>query len=109
MAQDGDFGSIWSCSADRVDLEMDLGDPQSVSCVSVAWSHGNARKEFFSIEVSDDGKTWRQVWSGTSSGTVEGFEDYTFDSVKTRYVRLVCRGNSKSRWNSIRELRVREK
>ena len=109
LAQDGDFGSVWSSNADRVDYEMDLGTPQTVGCVSVAWYHGKDRQEFFSIEVSDDGKQWHSVWSGKSSGKSEVYEDYTFDPVKTRHVRLVCRGNSTSKWNSIRELRVREK
>lgn len=85
QAVDGDFGTRWG--SDRTDdqwFQVDLGAPTLVSGVTMHWevAYGKA----YAIQVSDDGSTWREVYS-TSTG-VGGAEAIEFAPTTTRYVRL---------------------
>ncbi|MCW3061635.1 MAG: family 3 glycosyl hydrolase, partial [Capsulimonas sp.] len=85
-AVDGDPGSRWSsASSDPQWLSVDLGDPQTVSRVSIQWERAYASA--YDIQVSDDGKNWKTVYTTTSSGG--DLDAVEFAPVKTRWVRLL--------------------
>jgi len=79
---------------------------QSVNEVGIAWFRGDRRQAHFDIEVSMDGSTWSNVFSGSSSGVTIGLQGYGFADVQARYVRIVGHGNTNNDWNSITEVEV---
>ena len=55
------------------------------------------------ISVSDDGTTFTQKHSGTSSGTTTSPEKYTF-TAPAEPVRITVNGNTQNEWASITEI-----
>ena len=104
-AIDGDLSTRWSAKGTKQWLRLDLGQPRQLGEVEIAWYRGDERKALFEIEASADGRNWRQVFSGTSSGRTTGPERYAV-AAKTRFVRIVGRGNTENRWNSISEIKL---
>ncbi|MFG2217921.1 MULTISPECIES: discoidin domain-containing protein [unclassified Streptomyces] len=84
-AVDGDTGTRWASGwSDDQWLQLDLGGSRTVGKVSLDWEQAYARA--YRIEVSDDGTTWRSVWS-TDSGD-GGLDNAVFSPVQARYVRI---------------------
>jgi hypothetical protein len=68
---------------------------------------GDARQNNFIISVSNDGTTFTQKHSGTSSGTTTSPEKYSLPSgTECRYVRVTVNGNTQNEWASITEIAV---
>lgn len=103
---DGDLKTRWAAKGKRQWIRYDIGASATISEVAVAWTRGNQRKTFFSIEVATDGKSWREVYRGESSGKSNDFESYTFSPISSRYVRIVGYGNSSNKWNKINEVEL---
>ncbi|OZV78215.1 sialidase [Micromonospora echinospora] len=83
-AVDGDTGTRWSSAfSDPQWLQVDLGTRATLNQVTLAWEGAYARA--FQIQTSDDGSTWRTVWS-TTAGT-GGTQTLTV-SGSGRYVRM---------------------
>lgn len=102
---DGDLNTRWSAEGIGQSITYDLGANHLVSQVGIAWYFGDVRTAIFDIEVSSDGQTWNQVFSGDSNQTAE-VSNYDFDETLARYVRIVGRGNTVNDWNSILEVQV---
>jgi mannan endo-1,4-beta-mannosidase len=91
-AVDGDPNTMWWSDKDESDpqwLMVDLGSQKTIGGVTAAWWKPYAKS--YTLEVSADGKTWREV------GAIEGKRNYfgdmdvfRFDPVQARYVRLHC-------------------
>jgi len=109
---DGDISTRWSASGDNQWIRYDLGAPKSLVRLDIAWYKGDQRRSAFDIEVSEDDKTFRKVYSGESSGTSTSFESYAFAPVTAQFVRLVGHGNKangtdrRNPWNSVTEVAV---
>ncbi len=91
LAGDGDLFTAWE-GAKRDDqwVAVDLGQTQSIGTVAVLWWKAYARD--WAIEVSDDGTSWRAVHEVTNKRGLYGDMDLaSFDPVKARHVRLLCR------------------
>jgi hypothetical protein len=103
-----DGQSRWSGEGDGAWIKFDLGAEKKVQSVGIAWYDALNQRTTFDIEVSADGSAWTKVYSGTCSGTTLDFENYNFDDVSARYVRIVGHGNDGkwSTWNSITEVAV---
>jgi beta-glucosidase len=87
-AVDDSMDTRWSSKfADPQWISVDLGKVAKVSRVGLHWE--TAYASAYSIEVSTDNTTWREVYS-TEAGQGEE-EMVTFDPVDARYVRLTCR------------------
>lgn len=105
---DDDLTTRWSAQSAVVDgeragqwLQFNLGTKQTVSYMGIAFHSGNARSSIFEIEVSLDGESWTQVYSGQSSGQTLELEAFDFPDVQAKYVRFVGYGNTTNAWNSI--------
>lgn len=87
-AVDLDKGTRWSAYGENT-LTLDLGSVQQVSGVAIAMWKGHERIYPFSIEYSEDEKTWQTALPKTqNSGTTEDFEQYNFSApVNARYIR----------------------
>lgn len=105
MTFDGDLITRWAAEGQQW-IEYDLGEVVPINCVMLAFMNGSARKAFFSIELSEDGKNYNSVFDGSSSGTIDGFENYSFSQEDARYVRINVKGNSVNLWNSLCEISI---
>jgi hypothetical protein len=103
---DGDLDTYWGAEGDGKWIMYEVDGMAMVSEVAIAWKQGDRRTASFTLEVSRDGHTWQEVFSGDSSGTTRGFETYAFSPVWARYVLIVGYGNSSDLWNEIAETEI---
>jgi unsaturated chondroitin disaccharide hydrolase len=75
-------------------VQVDLGRVREVGAVSVRWLRGDSAATRFRVQTSLDGRTWRTVRSGVSSGAVATAETYDFADRPVRYVRVRPLGTS---------------
>lgn len=101
---DGNLSTRWSCEGDGQYIDFDLGSVQTISSVDIAFFQGDARSTYFDIEISDDGTSPTQVFSGASSGTTLQLENFDFTDTSGRFVTIVGHGNSNNLWNSYTEV-----
>jgi hypothetical protein len=104
---DGNLNTRWSNLGQGSWIQLDLGARKSICNVDIAWYVGNTRQNHFVISVSDDGNTFTNKFSGTSSGTTTSHEKYALPSgTEGRYVRITVNGNTQNEWASITEISV---
>jgi len=103
---DFDFSTRWSSEGKGQWIQYDLGEPELVNSVDLAFYSGNIRKSYFIIQLSTDGTNFTEVLNDTSSGTTVDLENYDFVNQNARYIRIIGNGNSQSLWNSITETRI---
>ncbi|MGY0460133.1 discoidin domain-containing protein [Kitasatospora sp. cg17-2] len=101
-AVDGDPGTRWSSAfADPQWLQVDLGSVRQLCRVELAWEAAYGRA--YQIQASDDGVSWRTLWS-TTTGT--GGTETLAVSGSGRYVRLNGQARGTAWGYSLWELRV---
>jgi hypothetical protein len=103
---DGSLGTRWSSEGDGEWIHHDLGTPQAISQVLIAWYRGDLRTAGFTIQVSTDAAIWTDVFNGRSSGSTLGLQPYDIADVTAQYVRIVGHGNTENMWNSITEVEI---
>jgi len=103
-AFDGDVNTRWAASGIGQWIFMDLGREVKLDSMLVAYSYGNQRKEYFDIQVSDDGQNWTTIGQFNSSGTTTSPEKYPMNGIETRYVRFWSRGQGQGGWTSVGEI-----
>lgn len=102
---DGDLATRWSNEGVGSWITADLGQPQPVCGVEIAWYQGDSRANHFVVQGSLDGETFTDLFGGDSSGQSLGIEPYTFaQQTDARYLRVVVNGNTSNEWASISEL-----
>lgn len=82
-------------------LLVELTEQQKVSRAGIAWIYGDRRRYVFIIELSTDGKTWKKVFDGKSSGRTADMEWYRLPGSQARYVRINGFGNNENEWTNI--------
>ena len=102
---DDDPATYWGASGSASTVTMFLGEAKTVGGVKLLWRNGGSRNYKFELQVSQDGKTFTEVWKGQSekSGT---WETVRFAPVRAAFVRLVGHGSQVNDWTSICELRL---
>ena len=103
---DNNLGTRWSAQGSGQWITHELADQYNVQSVDMAFFNGNQRSASFDIRLSNNGTQWNTVFSGSSSGNTNDFENFNFPGRDARYVRIVGYGNSINDWNSITEIRV---
>ena len=115
---DGDRTTRWESGpqSDRTAMEIDLGTVRSLSALELML--GPFSEDFprgLSIEASEDGTAWRELWRGGSaglafSGAFEAPSDvplrYELPQTMTRYLRLRLISNDENYYWSVAELKV---
>jgi hypothetical protein len=96
----------WSGEGKGTWIRSSLEKSESLCSVDIGWYKGNARTYNFVIAVSTDGSSWKNVYSGKSSGTMMWKETYSFPETNARHVRITVNGNSDNNWASISEIDV---
>tara|TARA_R100001440_G_scaffold29664_1_gene47534 strand:- start:7971 stop:9179 length:1209 start_codon:yes stop_codon:yes gene_type:complete len=98
--------SRWSSKGDWEWIQYDLGEPQQLLAVEIAFHRGDQRQAYFDLQSSTDGVQWEPLIEDTSSsGSTRDFETIDVPDTTARYVRYVGWGNSNNLWNSITEIR----
>ncbi|HET6299144.1 MAG TPA: discoidin domain-containing protein [Kribbella sp.] len=87
QAVDGSLSTRWG--SERTDnhwLQVDLGSPTSIKGATMYWEAAYART--YTLQVSDNGTSWRDVYSNNAGAG--GVETANFTPTTARYVRLNC-------------------
>ncbi|MBO7744630.1 discoidin domain-containing protein [Paenibacillus sp. MWE-103] len=90
-AVDGRLDRRWeSAFADHQWMSVDLGAAKTINRVVLNWE--NAYGKAYTIDVSEDGETWKTVYA-TENGN-GGIDDLSFDPVSVRFVKMngIARG-----------------
>lgn len=88
-ANDGVFATRWASTwTPTAWWRVDLGSAQQVSRVGIYWENAYAKR--FTVQVSNDGSTWRDVWSnaGQVGSGYGGIDVAVFPTTTARYVRI---------------------
>ena len=90
---DGDLSTRWAAGEGSGNwIQYDLREDKMVTSVQAAFFDGTASVYPVKIEISEDGNSWVEVLSDTSSGITADFETFAFDEVRARYLRIVDNG-----------------
>jgi F5/8 type C domain-containing protein len=104
---DNNLNTRWSNNGVGSWIQLDLGSKKGICSIDIAWYRGDVRQNNFVVSVSDDGNTFTNKFSGSSSGSTPSLEKYTMPAgTEGRYVRITVNGNSESSWASITEIAV---
>ena len=93
---DGTLEKAWHGAKSPAQAQIDLGSVQNVSAAHVTFYHQDGRTYTFTLELSADGKTWKEVAGNTQeakAATAEGLR-LNFAATPTRYARLNVLKNS---------------
>ena len=84
-AVDGNMSTRWSSEfADPQWIAIDLGEVTQISRVQLVWEAACGKA--YTIQVSDDGKDWQDVYATTSGSG--GTENISFAPVSARWIRM---------------------
>ncbi|UPL14390.1 galactose-binding domain-containing protein [Microbacterium galbinum] len=84
---DGDPDTRWrGNNADSAWAQIDLGSSKPVSTVRLSWEAAFAKT--YKIQLSDDGRSWRDAYTTPSGGSDGGIDVITLDGQTARYVRM---------------------
>jgi len=91
-AVDGDLWTSWRADKDAEGpqwLQVDLGAERRVGAVCVTWYKAYAKD--YAVQVSADGRTWRDAGKIAGRNKYHGDSDFLrFEPVQARHLRLFC-------------------
>lgn len=105
---DNNARTIWAAKGKGRYVDFELAEKQEISGVEIVFNPNQKRTAEFEIQVSDDGKTFRKVYSGASNPEAEEntWESFKFSTAASaKYVRYVGNGSNISQWNGVKEIR----
>jgi hypothetical protein len=105
-AIDKNIDTRWSSLGLGSWIQLDLGQVNTICSVGINWHRGNERVNSFVISVSTDGNAFTNVFSGKSDGASLTEQNYNFQSMAGRFVRVTVTGNTQNNWVSIAELKI---
>lgn len=104
---DNDLNTRWASKGDNKWISFDLCKSYNLELIRLAWYKGDQRSSTFDIQVSEDGTSWTDVLTATtSSGSNLQLETFRVAGAKGRYVRYVGHGNNSNEWNSVTECEI---
>lgn len=103
---DGDLITRWSAQGEGQWIAFRFDQPAAFDRVTIAWSRGGERIYIFDLEASDDGATWRPIYSGHSSGKGLKPEVHRFSPATASHLRIVCKGSNLNDWSYITEVTI---
>lgn len=78
LAIDGNLETRWSAHDTAQWIQLDLSRLSQLRGLQIAFHAGDRRRTYFAIDTSMDGREWRRVYYGTSSGQSLGKEAFLF-------------------------------
>lgn len=104
---DGDYASKWAANGEAW-IQYELDSAKTIKSFMASWMSGDERLQYFDMQVSMDGQTWKTLFSGESSGETDNNECYMVENTQAKYVRLLVHGTSQGSWTSLQEFAVYE-
>jgi hypothetical protein len=105
---DGTLEKAWHGAKSPAQAQVDLGSVQPVRAAHVTFYHQDGRTYTFTLELSEDSKTWKQVAGNTDApkpATAEGLR-LAFAPTPARYARLTVLKNSANPAVHVQELKL---
>ena len=100
-----DPDSRWSAKGAGREIVVDMGMPQSLKELGIAFYKGHERKNYFEMSASIDGRAYVPVIPRTeSAGKTTAIQRFDLDDTAARYIKVTGFGNEKNEWNSIIEI-----
>ncbi len=108
LTLDNNSDTVWTYSGvgGKHWIQYKLDEPAKIAFITMQFTRGSERNYFFSIDLSEDGKSWEQVFDSKSSGKTVNAERFRFEPRMAQYVRIRCEGNSANEWNNIAEFKA---
>lgn len=108
LTLDGDESTIWTFQGvgGKHWIQYKLDEPAELAFVTLQFTRGAERSYFFSIDISEDGKSYKEVFDSKSSGKTVNAEIFRFEPQMAQYVRIRCEGNTANEWNNIAEFKA---
>ena len=109
---DEDASTIWSTNGTDRYLTLELEKACTIEGVDIMFNPNQGRDAKFTIAVSEDGKKFTDIYSDHGDGAVEGgaWEEFRFTPQNNiRFVRYYGNGSNISRWNAVKEIRIKIK
>lgn len=104
---DGNPSTRWSSDyRDNAWVTVDLEKECSIGTVRLFWEAAAPRD--FVIQVSSDGKDWKQVYAQPDNTVKDAWGEYSFEKTSGRYVRIACGKRMTQYGVSLYELEVYE-
>jgi hypothetical protein len=109
---DNNLDTRWSHEGIGSWFQADLGAKKIICSIDIAWYRGDERSYKFAISISNDGSSFINVYSGTSSGETLSAERYAFsDPSAARYLKITISGNTDDdtdlkNWAAITEIDI---
>lgn len=104
---DGSAGTWWAAEGNGEHMIMDLGSVKTIDVIGVDMLYGLRRKTYYSIEVSENGTDWKEIFNGSNSQKTDDMEYLDTEGTNARYIKLTAFGNSEgSKWISLAEVEV---
>lgn len=103
---DGNLESRWSAKGVGEWIQYDLGQTQTIDSLSIAFYKGDQRSANISIELSNDGEQWENVFSGGQALSTVELQTFDIQDTDAQFIRIIGYGNSANAWNSITEVNV---
>ena len=100
---DDDLLTRWAVEGESWGI-FRFAQPQKISSVWLATWKAAERKLKFSIEVSEDGENFKQVFSGKTAATKDELEEIKIPAGTYKAVKLVMHGTTTGTWNSVLEV-----
>ena len=75
--------------------------------VDIRWYKGDQRSNNFIISVSDDGSSYKNIFDSKSTGNTASFEQYKFQDISARFVKITVNGNTQNNYASIADILVK--
>jgi hypothetical protein len=103
---DGLVSTGWRQIGFGSSIEIDLGNQRTVCSIDIAWHNGYPGAYQFDISISNPGYPFTRVYSGTSGGTNNIFEEYDLGGIVAKYIRLTVNENIEDEVAGINEIKV---
>lgn len=104
LTLDDNLNTRWSAEGDGEWILYKFPCPRKVENLRIAFFSGDVRTSTFEVTVSSDSLSWISLGEFTSSGISLELEDFLVNSGKTKYLKIIGKGNSVSLWNSYTEV-----
>lgn len=97
--------SRWSAKGAGREIVLDLGMPQTLKELGIAFYKGHERRSYFEMSASMDGRGYLPlIPRSESAGKTTAIQRFDLDDTAARYIKITGLGNEKNAWNSIIEI-----
>jgi quinoprotein glucose dehydrogenase len=104
-AIDGNPNSRWSAEGKGQWLQLKLDKETVFTAFEAGFARGTRRYEF-SIHTSQDGKKWKESYSGKSTGKGDQVNKFESPATSARFIRFVSQGNNENKWVNLHAFKI---